>query len=550
MRRFGSPPTALVGREQETQALVAQVRGGARLSTLVGLGGVGKSRLALAAAHALVAGGMPVAHVEALGAENQVELVVAIAEACALSLDERLEPVAALVAALAALPPHAIVLDDFEHLAARATPMLERILGLSPTTSFIVTSRLPLDRPAEAVVQVGPLPTAGASSPAAALLRARAGAAPAWHGDDDAVARLAARLDGIPLSLELAAARARVVTPGELLALLDQDLELSRPGADASRSSRDAAVRWSWESLEPDGRRALTALAVVGTFDLDDAAAALDASPVAALAAIEALERVSLVIATTAAAGTRYRVLETVREFAARHGDPAVGQAAWDAFSQALLARIEPTFDLQAEHPPALLARVNEQREHYLACVRRALSAPSAASLERAFRAAVALPLFERLRLPLALAAPFVALFAHPDAPLVPAALRVRAALAMRLFAHEKHGGATCCASSRPRWRAGATRSRIGGCASSSGCAAPGTPSCAATWSATTSTSSCGRWPWRSATTRRTSAPASTRPSRGACSARRASASTTGCSTASSSWPRRAAGPATSPPRA
>jgi len=412
---------------------------GARLVTLCGLGGVGKSRLALAAAHALAARGEVVVYVEAARAATPDDLAAAIARAADLTIDPNTPAPTLLYEGLAAAGRRVIVIDGLEHLAEGAVPLLEGALAASPWTSLLVTSRVPLARPVEEVVPVPPLGHADAGSPAVALLRERARGAPAWD-DEAGLARLARRLDGIPLALELAAARARLITPADLVAVLDAELLAERP-VGGPAAALVATVAWSWQALSRAERHALTCLAAVGRFDLPGAAAALGAPLPQALALIEALERVALVAARPSARGPRFEMLDTVRELAARWGEPGLAGAAWERYVDALLGERALALELFASRERRESAF--EEREHLAACARRALAEPTPSGLTRACKAAVRLlPAFELRRLPLAFGAPWVEVLHHPAIDTVAPDVRVAAAVAvMMLHTHRRGGG-------------------------------------------------------------------------------------------------------------
>src|SRR5581483_10777543 len=232
-RRIPVPPTPLLGRERELAALLDLARReDTRLVTLTGIGGIGKTRLALELVHRLAAEFRDGAAV-ALLARLDDDALVARAMLEALELPETgIDAEAALVAALADAQLLLLV-DNFEQVL-EAAPLVARLLEAAPALTVVATSRAPLRVRAEHEFVVPPL----AEDEAAELFVARAHAAdPAFALTEEnagAVAELCERLDGLPLAIELAAARTKLLSPAALLARLGNRLELLTGG------SRDA----------------------------------------------------------------------------------------------------------------------------------------------------------------------------------------------------------------------------------------------------------------------------------------------------------------------
>ncbi|MEZ4237174.1 MAG: winged helix-turn-helix domain-containing protein [Myxococcota bacterium] len=242
-----APTDAAFGSDAPLQALAALPA--AAIATLVGPGGVGKSRVA----RQLAAGGrwawvaVPEGPLEAL-----VSAVVA-----AVGLPDSVRGGTALQRALPALGLDGIVLDAAEVAVDAVAELLAACVG----PRWVVTSRVRLGLVEERVVTVAPLTDADA----AALLchRAAQRAGGPWASPDDpAVRALVARLDGLPLALELAAARAPVLGPEELDAWLGEPGVLRDPGRDERHTSLDEVIAASWTLLDPDAQRALVALSV------------------------------------------------------------------------------------------------------------------------------------------------------------------------------------------------------------------------------------------------------------------------------------------------
>ena len=340
---FRSP---LFGRASEIQALAAAVARG-RLVTLVGAPGVGKTRLALG----FVEGASPargVVFCDLTACATADEVAAAVLRAAAHVAGPG-EPVEVAGRALAAGGRSIWILDGFETPGAVSTLTLGRWLAQAPSTSFIVTSRSPLGLTGEAVLRIEPLPVPAVGVPfaeatsndaLALLLDRRAlhlGGQPPVAAEFEALAELARRLEGVPLALELAAARLRTNSAVELLeALAAERSPLTGGPEDGSphHRSMDACVSWSWRTLETPLRRALGALSVFrGGFTREAARAVLgpaEASPREAFDTadvVDALVERSL-LRVTRAEPRRFAPYEVVRAHAVRHTPPDEVEAA------------------------------------------------------------------------------------------------------------------------------------------------------------------------------------------------------------------------------
>ncbi len=364
--RIPAPPTSLIGREAEVAHLVSLLRrDGVRLVTLTGPGGVGKTRLALAAARTL-AGEAPAGFVPLSALRDPAEVVAEIGRA--IDATEPLDaPAFDRVSAALSGEPALLVLDNLEHLLP-AVSGIAALLRACPDLTILATSRARLRLTGEHEIAVAPLappdaagedrPERVALSPAVRLFVERARAADAHFAlaDDNAaaVAAICRRLDGLPLAIELAAARARVASANDTLRRLSPRLRLLAGGPDDApdrlRTMRDT-VAWSHDQL-PAAARALFARlgAFVGGFTLDAAEAVAGGNDgVATLDALGVLVEQSLAARATDAAGsTRFTMLETVREFAlerlvASGEEDAVRRAHADWFI-ALAERAAPEF--------------------------------------------------------------------------------------------------------------------------------------------------------------------------------------------------------------
>jgi predicted ATPase/class 3 adenylate cyclase len=318
-------PTALFGREDDVEAVAGLVReGGDRLVTLVGPGGVGKTRLAIEAA-ARVAGDF--AHGErfvALAAVSEFsDLASAIVRALAAPVREGESAQAALLRFLS--NRHLLlVLDNFEQLVEGA-PLVGDLLRACPELTVLVTSREPTRLAAERLYPVRPLEVPGASASAAVELerygavamfcdRARA-RDPAFTLDESTgppVSEICCRLEGLPLALELAAARTGLLSVSGLAARLDGALAVLVGGArDAPKRQRTlrATIDWSYKLLTPEERSAFAHMAVfAGGATVATAETVMGAS----LDALDSLVAKQLL----ARRDERLLMLETVREYA------------------------------------------------------------------------------------------------------------------------------------------------------------------------------------------------------------------------------------------
>lgn len=305
--------TTFVGRGAERAAVLAAIEE-ARLVTLLGPGGVGKTRLAAVVAEDAVAlfpsGG---AFVDLVPVRDGF---VARAVATALGVTEGShQPLAEAVAARLGTGRSLLVLDNCEHVIDEAAEFAERILAACPATRALVTSRERLGIPGERSVPISPLPL---GSHAERLFHDRALAAdPQFAAEPGVIAELCERLDGLPLAIELAAARVASLGATGLLAALEDALRLlsgARGGDERHRSLR-AVLTWSYDLLGEEEQTLFRRLGVfAGVFDIDAAAAVGGDRPgVADL--LGRLADKSLVVHQRGRV-SRWRLLETVRAFA------------------------------------------------------------------------------------------------------------------------------------------------------------------------------------------------------------------------------------------
>src|SRR5215467_5594484 len=332
-----SQTTSFVGRDAEVAELRALVAGRSRLITIVGAGGIGKSRLALqVAAEALDGDGDAVWLVE-LAPVAEPELV---AHTVAAVLSVREEPGRPIVDTLVEAVGDRyliVVIDNAEHVLGAVVKLADALMRSCPRTCLLVTSREPLGIGGEHVFRVQPLavPPADLAAPgqlaafeSVQLFTERA----AMHRrgfalDEDnapAVAAICVRLDGIPLALELAAARLGSLSVPEISSRLDQRFRLLTRGSRTAlprHQTLRALIDWSYDLLNSGEQLVLDRLSVfAGGWTLEAAEAVASGGDTAnwqVLDHLAALVDKSLVQAEDLQGSTRYRLLETVRHYAA-----------------------------------------------------------------------------------------------------------------------------------------------------------------------------------------------------------------------------------------
>ncbi|MFD9606605.1 BTAD domain-containing putative transcriptional regulator [Streptomyces sp. NPDC059970] len=389
--------TSFVGRQDDIAAIGADLMH-ARLVTLLGPGGAGKTRLSMEAAEATGAGRrwpdgvwlaelapvddpstLPEVVLTALGARQTVLPGAKTEELRAVDRGNWDAP-------LVRLTEHCggrrmlLLLDNCEHVVEAAARLTEEVLARCPGVTVLATSREPLGVPGEVLRRVEPLP-----GPMALRLFAERGAAarPDFRPEDDpeAAAEICHRLDGLPLAIELAAARLRILTSRQIADRLDDRFLLLTGGARTAlprQQTLRAVVDWSWDLLGAEERAALCALSVF-TGDCDLPAVEAVCGP-GALGLLGSLVDKSLVVATAPTAtgtGMRYRLLETIGEYAAERLDESGRRTGVErrhlVHFRELARHTDPL--LRGDGQRAAIAVFQNEYENLRAALRRAVAA-------------------------------------------------------------------------------------------------------------------------------------------------------------------------------
>lgn len=386
--------TSFVGREADIDTIRGDLAS-ARLVTLLGPGGAGKTRLSQEAAETVGYAArdgvwlaelapvddpkaVPEAVLTAVGARETVLRGAGAEEMRAVS--ERNDDPLNRLAEHCAKRRMLLILDNCEHVVDAAAHLVEELLERCPGLTVLATSREPLGVPGELLRPVEPLP-----EPVALRLLADRGAAarPGFRIDADAetaaaAAEICLRLDGLPLAIELAAARLRMLTARQIADRLDDRFRLLTSGARTvlpRQQTLRAVVDWSWDLLDEDERDVLRRLSVfAGGCSL--AAAEAVCGP-AALESLGSLVDKSLVVAAPSAdGGMRYRLLETVAEYAGERldesGDRATAERSHLAHYRELARTTDP--ELRGHGQAAAIALLEREYENLRTALRHAVT--------------------------------------------------------------------------------------------------------------------------------------------------------------------------------
>jgi predicted ATPase/DNA-binding SARP family transcriptional activator len=416
------PLTSFVGRVRE-RAEVARLLGTTRLLTLTGAGGSGKTRLALTvAADRATAYADGVALVELAALADPALVPQAVAAALGLHEESQRSPTAALAEALRARQM-LLVLDNCEHLIGACAQLVQALLGACPGLQVLATSRESLGLagettwlvPSLSLPDLRRLPPDGASmvgallaSEAVSLFVERAAAAlPTFALTPDnaiAVAQVCRRLDGIPLALELAAARVKILTVAQLAARLDDCFRLLVAGSRTAlprQQTLRAAIDWSYDLLSEQERALFQRLAVfaggwtIEAVEMVCAGDGIQAEDVLGLLA-QLVDKSLVEVETPSGGEARYRLLETMRQYSWERlraaGDADAVQRRHAQFFVALAELAEP--ELYGPAQLIWLDRLEAEHDNLRAALEWALSEDADGRTELALRLAGSLARF------------------------------------------------------------------------------------------------------------------------------------------------------------
>ena len=318
-----------VGREDALRDIARCLDDGARLVSVLGMGGTGKTRLVTRFAWGWL-GEYPggVWFCDLSQARTLDGIVVAVAQGLDVPLGKA-DPLVQLAHAIAGRARCLVILDNFEQVAKFAEDTLGRWLDRAPLARFIVTTREVLGVVGERIVTLEPLPAADAFELFVRRAEAASPGSTVNSADRGAIEQLVKVLDGLPLAVELAAARIRAMPPRTMLARMHERFNVlwSRAGRRDRQATLRAAFDWSWELLSEPEKLVLTQLSVFrGGFSADTAEAVLDLSDlggrsdqVAHLWSVDVVHWLVDKSFVRRVADDRFDLLESVRDYAAEH---------------------------------------------------------------------------------------------------------------------------------------------------------------------------------------------------------------------------------------
>jgi predicted ATPase/DNA-binding SARP family transcriptional activator len=386
-RSAPAPLTSFVGRTADVPRITGLLATG-RLVTLTGPGGAGKTRLAREIVRARP-GESRIAELAPLGGADQLASTVLDAVSTAeivARIPVEADTTTRLLTALADREL-LLVLDNCEHLVDAAAHLVQTLLERLPGLQVLATSREPLAVPGEVLHPVDAL----ADDDAVRLFAERGAAVvPGFTvtpAVGPAVAEICRRLDGQPLPIELAAARLRTLTPEEIRRRLDDRFRLLTTGPRTvlpRHQTLRAVVDWSWDLLDEEERALARRLSVFAGGATEEAALQICGLGDPTLDVLTALVEKSLLVAAPGSP-TRYRMLETIREYAAQRLDEAGERQAMEAAHTALIVELVETAEpwLRRTEQLEWVGRLRAEADDVAAVFRRAVAADDAATAHR-----------------------------------------------------------------------------------------------------------------------------------------------------------------------
>lgn len=380
--------TPLVGRDDDLAGIVALLETH-RVVTILGPGGVGKTRMANAVGNELAAQGKTVFFVPLASVRDNDDVVAALAGALGVGetdLSGGARPriaVGELVDRLADAvrgQPAVLILDNCEQVVDACAGVIDGLIAAEPRLTVVTTSRSPLLIAPEQVYPLPVLGVEGVDSSAVELFMMRARSVrPTADLPADKVADLCAHLDGLPLAIELAAARIRAMTVDEIIERLTARFELLR-SVDRTLPDRHrtlhAVIEWSWELLDDDARTALARLCrFPAGFRASAAGVVVGRSGPALDDVLDALVNQSLLDVSEVAGHSRYRMLEMVREFGedklAESGEGAVVDAAMSRWAREFAAEARKQYERSPDR--GLVLSLSAEVENLVWVLRRCM---------------------------------------------------------------------------------------------------------------------------------------------------------------------------------
>lgn len=381
--------TRFVGRGREIDDL-ARLVGSARLVTLTGAGGSGKTRLAEEVAHRSAPAFDTVCWMDLAPLSDASLLVQQLASALQVPERAGATPLQSIVGALC--DAHALViLDNCEHIVDACAELADALLRSCPRLAILATSREALGVASETAWLVPPLASAEAVQLFVERARATSPAFALTSANGAAVDEICRRLDGIPLAIELAAARVRVLSPEQIARRLDDAFRLLNTGnrtAPARHRTLRATMEWSFGLLAAREQVLLRRLAIfAGSFTLDAAEAVCDGEPLETediLDGVSALVDKSLVTMESGDGIARYRLLETLRQYGVErlqeHGELAAMELRFADHFLRMIEAAEPTL-IGGSNAPALLAQLVSEQDNLRAAWNWSVAEESRAEL-------------------------------------------------------------------------------------------------------------------------------------------------------------------------